>query len=57
MSTVPVLIGDASGLEDRGVEITRGDMLDLDSLTAAMTGADPVSTTAPGHNPDLQNRE
>jgi uncharacterized protein YbjT (DUF2867 family) len=39
----------ASGLEDRGVEITRGDMLDLDSLTAAMTGADAVITTAAGY--------
>jgi uncharacterized protein YbjT (DUF2867 family) len=27
--------GDASSLEDRGVEIARGDMIDLDSLTAA----------------------
>ncbi|WP_426570315.1 SDR family oxidoreductase [Streptomyces canus] len=31
---------DASRLESRGVEIARGDMLDLDSLVAAMNGAD-----------------
>jgi uncharacterized protein YbjT (DUF2867 family) len=31
---------DASKLEAKGVEIARGDMLDLDSLIAAMTGAD-----------------
>ncbi|MFF1443304.1 SDR family oxidoreductase [Streptomyces sp. NPDC058295] len=37
---------DASRLEKRGVEIARGDMLDLDSLVAAMNGADAVITTA-----------
>ncbi|MFJ8777700.1 MULTISPECIES: SDR family oxidoreductase [unclassified Streptomyces] len=40
---------DASRLEKRGVEIARGDMLDLDSLVAAMTGADAVITTAAGY--------
>ncbi|GAB2883086.1 SDR family oxidoreductase [Streptomyces mayteni] len=40
---------DASRLERRGVEIARGDMLDLDSLVAAMTGVDAVVTTAAGY--------
>jgi len=40
---------DASGLERRGVAVVRGDMLDPDSLTAAMTGADAVITTAAGY--------
>ncbi|MFF1303533.1 SDR family oxidoreductase [Streptomyces sp. NPDC058307] len=40
---------DASRLEKRGVEIARGDMLDLDSLVAAMNGADAVITTAAGY--------
>jgi uncharacterized protein YbjT (DUF2867 family) len=40
---------DASGLESRGVEIARGDMLDVDSLVAAMRGADAVITTAAGY--------
>ncbi|GAB3009279.1 SDR family oxidoreductase [Streptomyces pseudoechinosporeus] len=40
---------DASRLENRGVEIARGDMLDLDSLVAAMNGADAVITTAAGY--------
>jgi uncharacterized protein YbjT (DUF2867 family) len=40
---------DASRLESRGVEIARGDMLDLDSLVAAMNGADAVITTAAGY--------
>src|SRR6476661_4665354 len=40
---------DASKLEAKGVEIARGDMLDLDSLVAAMTGADAVITTAAGY--------
>ncbi|WP_133801584.1 SDR family oxidoreductase [Kribbella caucasensis] len=39
----------ASKLESKGVEIARGDMLDLDSLVAAMTGADAVITTAAGY--------
>jgi uncharacterized protein YbjT (DUF2867 family) len=40
---------DASRLEKRGVEIARGDMLDLDSLVAAMNGVDAVITTAAGY--------
>ncbi|MGO4617191.1 SDR family oxidoreductase [Nocardia sp. 2YAB30] len=40
---------DASALESGGVEIARGDMLDLDSLIAAMDGADAVVTTAAGY--------
>ncbi|MFD9396588.1 SDR family oxidoreductase [Streptomyces sp. NPDC060000] len=40
---------DASRLESRGVEIARGDMLDVDSLVAAMNGADAVITTAAGY--------
>ncbi|WP_405862426.1 SDR family oxidoreductase [Streptomyces sp. NBC_01515] len=40
---------DASRLESRGVEIARGDMLDLGSLVAAMNGADAVITTAAGY--------
>lgn len=40
---------DASKLEAKGVEIARGDMLDLDSLVAAMTGADAVITSAAGY--------
>jgi uncharacterized protein YbjT (DUF2867 family) len=39
----------ASKLEAKGVEIARGNMLDLDSLVAAMTGADAVITTAAGY--------
>ncbi|MFE4534685.1 NAD(P)H-binding protein [Streptomyces scopuliridis] len=40
---------DASKLQQKGVEIARGDMLDVDSLIAAMTGADAVVTTAAGY--------
>lgn len=40
---------DASKLQAKGVEIARGDMLDLDSLIAAMTGADAVITSAAGY--------
>ena len=40
---------DASRLESRGVEIARGDMLNVDSLVAAMNGADAVITTAAGY--------
>ncbi|MGW0515809.1 SDR family oxidoreductase [Crossiella sp. NPDC003009] len=40
---------DASQLESRGVQIARGDMLDVDSLVAAMNGADAVITTAAGY--------
>jgi uncharacterized protein YbjT (DUF2867 family) len=39
----------ASTLEAKGVEIARGDMLDLDSVVRAMTGADAVITTAAGY--------
>ena len=40
---------DPSRLEAKGVQIARGDMLDLDSLVAAMTGADAVISTAAGY--------
>ncbi len=40
---------DASRLESRAVEIARGDMLNVDSLVAAMNGADAVITTAAGY--------
>jgi uncharacterized protein YbjT (DUF2867 family) len=40
---------DASRLESRGVQIARGDMLNVDSLVAAMNGADAVITTAAGY--------
>lgn len=40
---------DAAKLEAKGVELPRGDMLDLDSLVAAMTGADAVISTAAGY--------
>lgn len=40
---------DATRLERQGVAIARGDMLDVDSLVAAMTGADAVITTAAGY--------
>ncbi|MFJ9025378.1 SDR family oxidoreductase [Streptomyces sp. NPDC102259] len=40
---------DASRLEGRGVQIARGDMLDVDSLVTAMKGADAVITTAAGY--------
>ncbi|MBT8160688.1 MULTISPECIES: SDR family oxidoreductase [Arthrobacter] len=40
---------DAGKLEAKGVEIARGDMLDLGSLIAAMTGADAVITSAAGY--------
>ncbi|SDB87159.1 Uncharacterized conserved protein YbjT, contains NAD(P)-binding and DUF2867 domains [Raineyella antarctica] len=46
---------DASGLESAGVEIARGDMLDLDSLVTAMTGVDAVVTTAAGYTRRLPN--
>ncbi len=48
---------DASRLENRGVEIARGDMLDLDSLVAAMTGADAVITTAAGYTRGGKNAD
>lgn len=40
---------DGSKLEAKGVEIVRGDMLDFDSLIAAMAGVDAVITTAAGY--------
>jgi len=40
---------DAGRLESRGVQIARGDMLDIGSLVAAMNGADAVITTAAGY--------
>ncbi|MEB3370505.1 SDR family oxidoreductase [Saccharopolyspora mangrovi] len=46
---------DASRLESRGVEIARGDMLDRDSLVAAMNGADAVITTAAGYTRGAKN--
>ncbi len=46
---------DATRLEAKGVEIARGNMLDLDSLVAAMTGADAVLTTAAGYTRGRKN--
>ncbi|QGF25218.1 NAD(P)H-binding protein [Raineyella fluvialis] len=46
---------DASTLEALGVRIARGDMLDLESLVAAMTGVDAVVTTAAGYTRRLPN--
>ena len=46
---------DASRLESSGVEIARGDMLDLDSLVRAMTGVDAVVTTAAGYTKRNKN--
>ena len=40
---------DAGKLQSRGVEVVGGDMLDLDSLVAAMHGVDAVITTAAGY--------
>ena len=40
---------DASGLQERGVHVVRGDMLDRESLVRAMTGADAVVSTAAGY--------
>lgn len=45
----------AAKLEVKGVEIARGDMLDLDSLVAAMTGAAAVITTAAGYTGNNKN--
>lgn len=41
---------DASSLEDAGVEIAHGDMLDPDSLVEAMDGVDSLITTAAGYS-------
>jgi uncharacterized protein YbjT (DUF2867 family) len=46
---------DATTLESKGVEIARGDMLDVDSLVQAMTGADAVITTAAGYTKRNKN--
>lgn len=40
---------DASGLQDAGVEVVRGDMMDPESLLRAMDGADAVITSAAGY--------
>lgn len=40
---------DATRLAAKGVEVVRGDMLDLGSLVAAMTDVDSVVTTAAGY--------
>jgi uncharacterized protein YbjT (DUF2867 family) len=48
---------DASRLENKGVEIARGDMLDLDSLVAAMHGVDAVITTAAGYTRGGKNAQ
>jgi uncharacterized protein YbjT (DUF2867 family) len=40
---------DPSALHAKGIEIARGDMLDLESLTSAMTGTDAVISTAAGY--------
>lgn len=46
---------DATKLEAQGVQIARGDMLDPDSLLAAMDGADTVITTAAGYTGSNKN--
>lgn len=46
---------DARKLEAKGVEIVRGDMLDLDSLVVAMTGTAAVITTAAGYTGKNKN--
>jgi uncharacterized protein YbjT (DUF2867 family) len=48
---------DTSRLENEGVEIARGDMLDLDSLVAAMNGVDAVITTAAGYTRGGKNAD
>src|SRR3954464_7344699 len=48
---------DASRLENKGVEIARGDMLDVDSLVAAMHGTDAVITTAAGYTRGGKNAQ
>lgn len=40
---------DATGLQDAGVEVVRGDMMDPASLLRAMDGADAVISTAAGY--------
>jgi uncharacterized protein YbjT (DUF2867 family) len=48
---------DAAKLEAKGVEIARGDMLDLDSLVVAMTGTAAVITTAAGYTGKNKNAQ
>lgn len=48
---------DSAKLEAKGVEIARGDMLDLDSLVIAMTGAAAVITTAAGYTGKNKNAQ
>jgi uncharacterized protein YbjT (DUF2867 family) len=48
---------DSSRLENKGVVIVRGDMLDLDSLVTAMVGADAVITTAAGYTRGGKNAQ
>ena len=46
---------DVTKLEAQGVQIARGDVLDPDSLLAAMLGADTVITTAAGYTGSNKN--
>lgn len=48
---------DAGKLQGLGVDIARGDMLDLDSLAAAMNGVDTVITTAAGYTRGDRNAD
>ena len=48
---------DAGKLEAKGVEIARGDMLDLDSLVVAMTGTAAVISTAAGYTGKNKNAD
>jgi len=48
---------DAAKLEAKGVEIARGDMLDLDSLIVAMTGTAAVISTAAGYTGKNKNAQ
>jgi uncharacterized protein YbjT (DUF2867 family) len=47
---------DAGRLESRGVEIARGDMLDLDSLVAAMSAAAGLNRTTSDTGPRARIR-
>ncbi len=46
---------DASKLEAKGIRITRGDMLDYESLAPAMSGMDALVTTAIGYSQRRKN--
>ncbi|MFJ4169759.1 SDR family oxidoreductase [Paenarthrobacter sp. NPDC089714] len=48
---------DPSKLQAKGVEIARGDMLDVGSLIQAMTGVDAVISTAAGYTRNDKNAE